>query len=77
MSPASAVRALEAAEYFDLLTCNELILQFRRPVHNFKWLLNQRTATATLGQREILLEFCHLTALTAGEKVANTVFLLF
>ena len=32
----------------------------------FPWLLNQGTATAMLGQREILLEFSHRTNLTAG-----------
>lgn len=32
----------------------------------FTWLLNQRTAAAKLGQREILLEFSHHTVLTAG-----------
>jgi len=32
----------------------------------FPWLLNQGTATAMLGQREILPEFSHRTNLTAG-----------
>jgi hypothetical protein len=33
---------------------------------HFKWLLNQSTATAMLGRRQILLGFPHHTSSTAG-----------
>jgi hypothetical protein len=60
----AAISALSATSP-GFVTAEIFLFLVDSAVH-FKWLLNQSTATAMIGRRQILLGFSHHTSSTAG-----------